>query len=237
MNIRLTHIDDLQSLETIISKARKYLKDNNVDQWQDFYPDKEFLQSSIQNNTLLVLDEDTKILGMMNLSFSEDKDYNIIEQGRWLSDYDYGVIHTLAIDMDYSGNSLSSKLIEFAIAKCRENNIRSLRIDTHYDNKTMKSILKKHKFIKCGQITLSKSGAKRDAYEKIVIDFVKGDIISLKKNHPCGNNIFEIEKLGMDFRLKCITCQSTIRLDRIDVKRRLKKRLTKEEISKLSKES
>lgn len=233
MQIKFASLSDIPVLEEIIKKAREKLKNDDVDQWQVKYPDRDLFEKEISDNTLLVILDGEKVIGMMNLSFKEDPDYLSIEHGKWLSDYEYAVIHTLAIDTDYSGQNLAANFFDFAIEKCKENKIRSLRLDTHKDNKAMKTFIKKYKFIKCGEITLSAKNEKRDAYEKIIIDFVEGDIISLKKNHPCGGNIFQIEKLGMDFRLRCINCNNNIRLDRKEVSKRLKKRLTKEEINNL----
>lgn len=33
-----------------------------------------------------------------------------------------------------------------------------------------------------------------------------GDWIEMKKPHPCGGKEWEIMRVGMDFRLKCLTC-------------------------------
>ena len=33
-----------------------------------------------------------------------------------------------------------------------------------------------------------------------------GDIVRLKKKHPCGSFEWEILRTGMDFRLKCLGC-------------------------------
>lgn len=41
-----------------------------------------------------------------------------------------------------------------------------------------------------------------------------GDIVELKKKHPCGGKQFEIVRTGMDFRIKCLTCGSQMRIDR-----------------------
>lgn len=50
-----------------------------------------------------------------------------------------------------------------------------------------------------------------------------GDIVELKKDHPCGGNSFEVMRAGMDFRLKCLTCQAQIWLARPDLEKRVKK--------------
>lgn len=41
-----------------------------------------------------------------------------------------------------------------------------------------------------------------------------GDIIKMKKQHPCGTNEWEILRVGMDFRLKCVGCDRQVMLAR-----------------------
>lgn len=41
-----------------------------------------------------------------------------------------------------------------------------------------------------------------------------GDIVKTKKNHPCGSNIWEITRVGVDFKLKCKGCGHVITLER-----------------------
>lgn len=46
------------------------------------------------------------------------------------------------------------------------------------------------------------------------MDFQVGQIIRLKKQHPCGTNAWEIIRIGADFRLKCSGCNHQVMLDR-----------------------
>ncbi len=46
------------------------------------------------------------------------------------------------------------------------------------------------------------------------MEFQVGDIITLKKGHPCGANDWEILRVGMDFRLKCRGCGRQIMVPR-----------------------
>ncbi len=36
--------------------------------------------------------------------------------------------------------------------------------------------------------------------------YAVGDIVKLKKPHPCGSSEWEIMRVGADFRLKCMGC-------------------------------
>ena len=41
-----------------------------------------------------------------------------------------------------------------------------------------------------------------------------GDIVKLKKPHPCGSSEWEILRVGADFRLKCTGCGHQVMLAR-----------------------
>ena len=41
-----------------------------------------------------------------------------------------------------------------------------------------------------------------------------GDIVVMKKNHPCGNNKFEIVRVGADIKIRCVNCSRYVRLAR-----------------------
>ena len=46
------------------------------------------------------------------------------------------------------------------------------------------------------------------------MEFQIGDIVKLKKAHPCGINEWEILRVGMDFRLKCVGCGRQVMVPR-----------------------
>ena len=50
-----------------------------------------------------------------------------------------------------------------------------------------------------------------------------GSIVIMKKGHPCGENLWEILRLGVDLKLKCTKCGRTIMMDRIEFEKKLKK--------------
>lgn len=58
-----------------------------------------------------------------------------------------------------------------------------------------------------------------------------GDIVTLKKGHPCGENKWEVLRTGVDIKIKCLGCQREVWIPRIDFNKRLKKVLTNEEKS------
>ncbi|NCB29171.1 MAG: DUF951 domain-containing protein [Clostridia bacterium] len=40
------------------------------------------------------------------------------------------------------------------------------------------------------------------------------DILTMKKAHPCGSNRWEVLRVGMDFRMKCLGCGHEIMIER-----------------------
>lgn len=55
------------------------------------------------------------------------------------------------------------------------------------------------------------------------MDFNIGDIVTLKKKHPCGGFDWEILRVGMDFRIKCIECGHILMLPRTKFEKSVKK--------------
>ena len=55
-----------------------------------------------------------------------------------------------------------------------------------------------------------------------------GTKVVMKKQHPCGTNLWEIVRLGADIKIKCVNCGRIIMLPRIEFNKKLK-RIVKEE--------
>ncbi len=55
------------------------------------------------------------------------------------------------------------------------------------------------------------------------LNYELGDIVSLKKAHPCGENKWEITRTGIDIRLKCLGCERQVMIPRIDFEKRVRK--------------
>ncbi len=53
-------------------------------------------------------------------------------------------------------------------------------------------------------------------------DMQVGDIVRLRKPHPCGGYDWQVTRLGADIGLKCLTCDHRVMLTRRELARRLK---------------
>ena len=61
------------------------------------------------------------------------------------------------------------------------------------------------------------------------LNYEVGDIVKLKKPHPCGSSQWEILRVGADFRLKCLGCGHQVMLARRLVEKNTRGLLKKEE--------
>ncbi len=55
------------------------------------------------------------------------------------------------------------------------------------------------------------------------MDVQVGDILEMKKQHPCGSHRFLVLRTGMDFRLKCEGCGHELMIPRHKAERHIKK--------------
>ena len=54
-----------------------------------------------------------------------------------------------------------------------------------------------------------------------------GSLIVMKKGHPCGENLWEIVRLGADIRIRCTKCGRIVMIPRIEFNKKIKKVMEK----------
>ena len=55
------------------------------------------------------------------------------------------------------------------------------------------------------------------------MDIRLGDVLVMKKKHPCGCDTFSVLRVGMDFRIRCDGCGREVMLPRVKVEKGIKK--------------
>ena len=56
-----------------------------------------------------------------------------------------------------------------------------------------------------------------------IVKFNTGNILQLKKPHPCGSCLFRVLRTGSDVRIVCTGCGRDLTLDRIKLEKMIKK--------------
>lgn len=54
------------------------------------------------------------------------------------------------------------------------------------------------------------------------MDINVGDIVVMKKPHPCGSKEWKVLRVGMDFRLKCLGCDHMVLVPRNKITKNIK---------------
>lgn len=144
MEIRLAKLEDVEAIENIYTKAKSYMRlQGNMTQWINGYPSQQDIINDINRLELYVVCQNHIIHGVFMFSLSQDPYYEIIEQGHWLNDAPYGVIHRIASD------GTIKRMFKTCFEYCKQfsNNIK---IDTHQDNLTMQNAVLREGFKYCG---------------------------------------------------------------------------------------
>ena len=55
------------------------------------------------------------------------------------------------------------------------------------------------------------------------MDVRVGDVLTMKKKHPCGSNEFEVLRSGMDFKLRCRGCGHEVMIARLKAEKNIRK--------------
>lgn len=155
-HIRKSRLDDIDRILEIIEIGKQtQIANDNLHQWCDEPPVKGKIEEDIRLGRSYVLD-DGNIYGTFMFDNKPDPSYANIEDGNWLNDEAYGVIHRIASDTTHKG--VLHAAIEYVKQTCS-----NVRMDTHPDNTIMKHLLIKEGFVPVGIVYINGT-LRREAY-------------------------------------------------------------------------
>jgi predicted metal-dependent hydrolase/GNAT superfamily N-acetyltransferase len=156
---------DLERIMELVADAQNWFRGQGVDQWQDGYPTRELILSDILGGQNYIVEYNGVAVATAVISFEGEPTYAEIKGKGWLNEKPYAVVHRIAVADECRRKGIAKEILHFAEEKCVERGVSDIRIDTHRDNRAMRSLLKKMGYTHCGRITLT-SGAYREAYQK-----------------------------------------------------------------------
>ncbi len=56
----------------------------------------------------------------------------------------------------------------------------------------------------------------------MILKLEVGDVIRMKKNHPCGSDTFEVLRVGSDVRIRCRSCGHDVSVPRVKLEKNIK---------------
>ncbi|MCI7265314.1 MAG: DUF951 domain-containing protein [Eubacterium coprostanoligenes] len=54
------------------------------------------------------------------------------------------------------------------------------------------------------------------------MDIQIGDVLTVKKPHPCGSKEFEVLRIGADFKIKCLGCGHVVTVARSKIEKNIR---------------
>ena len=166
MEIRKAEPEDLSEIMSIYAYARAFMaRTGNPKQWgATNWPPRALIRQDIARGKSYVCMDGDRIAAVFYYDFGKDIDpcYRTIEDGAWLEDSPYGVVHRIAAAEGTRG--AGSFCINWAFRQCGH-----LRIDTHGDNLVMQNLLKKLGFTRCGIIYVEEDNDPRVAFERLQV--------------------------------------------------------------------
>lgn len=159
LTVRPATAADLPALAAIYRHARAFMAAaGNPTQWGTTNPPMATLEEDIRRGQLFLVCDGGTPCGVFALVPGSDPTYAVIE-GAWRSDAPYATIHRLA--GDGSRHGVFAAAVAFAAARYPH-----LRIDTHQNNRPMRTLIPRAGFAYCGVIHLA-DGSPRLAYERL----------------------------------------------------------------------
>jgi len=162
---RVATLEDAEDIWGILRQAIARRKEDGSNQWQDGYPNLEVVQKDISNGNGFVMCQGTAVLGYTALLINDEPEYDNLE-GSWLTHEDFVVFHRVAISENHLGKGLAKKMFGHIEAYARQNNIKSIKADTNFDNPAMLYLFENCGYHFCGTVYFR--GSPRKAYEKVL---------------------------------------------------------------------
>ena len=161
--ITLAKTNQVDEILEIIEQTKIIFKNKGIDQWQNGYPNRDSIINDINNNSGYVYLDNDIVLGYFYIMYENEITYENIYEGDWLTNKPYFTIHRLTVNANCRRQGIASEMFKFISELAKIKNL-NIRVDTHNDNKPMKTLLLKSGFKYCGIIEL-KDKALRNAYE------------------------------------------------------------------------
>lgn len=158
--IRKASTDDFTIVSNLIEQGKaKMIKTGNPNQWSANYPAESTIRHDIAQGDCYLLYECGKSIATFVAKSGPEPNYHRIDNGDWLDDQPYYVIHRVASLEGVHG--VMADIINYCSTFTS-----SIRIDTHADNHPMQASLIRLSFVYCGIIYVE-NGDSRLAFQCI----------------------------------------------------------------------
>lgn len=162
---RLAEPADIPEIWEILQQAIGRRSAEGSEQWQDGYPNEQIIAADISSHNGFVIEYEHAVAAYAAIIYNDEPAYEQIE-GKWLSVQPFYVVHRLAVAERFLGKGFAKKIFAEVEKLAAAEGVRSIKVDTNFDNKAVLGILENLGYVYCGEVYYR--GAPRRAFEKLL---------------------------------------------------------------------
>lgn len=158
--------EDVARVVEIIGSAQRRLRESGIDQWQNGYPNRARVEEDVRLGYGRVLCCEGEVVAYGALTYDGESAYEKLQGGEWLTTQGpYLTIHRLCVAEGEVGHGRGREFMVAAQREAATKGVRSVRVDTHPDNKIMQGLIGSLGYRYCGTVVYE---SLRLAYEKLL---------------------------------------------------------------------
>jgi ribosomal protein S18 acetylase RimI-like enzyme len=166
MIIRKANKSDLDNIMLMYKSCVKGMLANDIDQWDENYPNAEVIMEDLIAQTYFVAIENTIIIAGINIDQNQDDTYLAID---WQDKKNqFLVVHRLAVKVEFWKKGIGKKLMIFAENLVVEKGLKSIRLDTYSGNPKAMEFYINLGYHQLGHIYLKEGKNEYYCFEKII---------------------------------------------------------------------
>ena len=151
--IRKATILDLNSIMQITKACAKHMINQQIYQWNEYYPNRNAFKNDVQRSELYVYMQNNICMGCIVITTIKDVEYIPIE---WLTKDKNIYIHRLAVHPKYQGKGIAQQMMTFAENYAKINGYLSVRLDTFSQNQRNQKFYETRGYKRLGNIYFPK---------------------------------------------------------------------------------
>jgi ribosomal protein S18 acetylase RimI-like enzyme len=168
--ITLGKKENLESIVDLFEACKKELMNKEIFQWDDQYPNKEYLEWVLQEEEMFVYFNNHKVLGAMVLNEWQLPEWKEIQWSE--NDGKVLILHSFCVHPSVQGCGYGGKMLEFAEHFAKERGFAGIRLDAFSGNPGALKFYETRGYSKKGEIFISTKPLNQETYycyEKIML--------------------------------------------------------------------
>jgi len=147
---RELNLSDLQIVEDLIKNVISEMQKNNIDQWDEKYPNKIVLLEDLKSGNAIGFFIDNEIVGYVVINEKQSEEYKTINWN--YKNRKILVIHRLCINLKFQRKGYAKKMLIFIEEYCKINKFRVIRLDAFIKNIAALKLYENYLYTFCGTV-------------------------------------------------------------------------------------